>query len=281
MVIEDSNTKEVDWTTVKKKVNTIPKKVNGKMALTKLYDSRSQSVIDAETKKYAEEWGRFDKGINESSSDGKALNAQHQLKKMMWAEQEKINIKKKDVTKDMDMDYVNVTPSVRKRTNIQLKESNITGQREKEKRLSYAERKKNESNYGSQISKIHTDSCENYAKRDYDKEEINESMLDEPLAYNPYRDTRRTTIVIDRDVALFNNIVNNFRKMQRKANEFKNKREVQYKELLLNKEEEGVLKIVMAKLRLYSNFQIQKFFNEQTNSFSKNINDEDINQFET
>ena len=32
----------------------------------------------------------------------------------------------------------------------------------------------------------------------------------------------------------------------------------------------------MAKLGLYKNFQIQNFFNEQANTFAKDVNDEDI-----
>ena len=44
----------------------------------------------------------------------------------------------------------------------------------------------------------------------------------------------------------------------------------------MNKEEEGVLRIVMTKLRLYTNHEVQQFFNGQANNFSNDVNDEDI-----
>ena len=131
----------------------------------------------------------------------------------------------------------------------------------------------NEIRERNEISKIHKDSRGNIIR-----EEIEESrsMLEEPVYYNPYRDTRRTTIPIKREVTIFNNIVNNFRKMQIRANELKSKKEVKYEYLHLNKEEEGVLRVVMAKLGLYHNYQIQNFLNEQANTFSKDVRDEDI-----
>jgi len=218
-----------------------------------LFDSRPKAVTDAEKKKDAEAFLRINKVLY--SSDEEEISANQSC----------AGVSKKNTP-------LNNNP----KRNIPLTTLNNSRSGHisaKEKRINKENAKANETREKNEISNIHKDSRGNVIR-----EEIEESrsMLEEPVYLNPYRDTRRTTIPIKREVTLFNNIVNNFRKMQIKANGLKSKKEVKYQYLNLNKEEEGVLRVVMAKLGLYHNYQIQKFFNEQANTFAKDVKDEDI-----
>ena len=102
---------------------------------------------------------------------------------------------------------------------------------------------------------------------------ISESDEDrEESEVNPRgRGNKKTTIIVNDDVNVFANIINRFREMQ--ANKA---REVAYTEVKLTEKDKEVLRIVLQKLRLSKNREVQDFFNLQAGRTVKGFKEADL-----
>jgi hypothetical protein len=85
------------------------------------------------------------------------------------------------------------------------------------------------------------------------------------------KDRKKSIVMVNEDVAAFANIINRFRELQ--ANKV---REVDHKELGLNDKDKEVLRIVLMRLRLTTNQDVQEIFNLQAGRTSKGYKASDV-----